>query len=636
MRVCPLCNAEYEDSIEFCFNDGSPLDAGDDAREDASLEESLGFRADESAEFLPPEATGLTGEFEAASAEGPLDDDDEFGDRDSGVEVVPGGLTSPLDDESIDEMVTDPFSTPVPGVEPDALARPEVDEGAATLAGPSREDDAPPDAESLSPPPDDELSLDRTADELGDEAPGHPIEEDPPADDLPGEDPEGAPADGFESGAVAEALDEPPAEGPPADPVEGAEETPSDAPEAEGTAGPGAGDADGTDEGEEDAAGDDEAAAVPPAPPVADSGPTAHAPRGVTAQGPVSAKETYLDPLYASIPPGERGKRRSKAIWIFGAIAALLLLGVAGWFGIAQLSKRVSASGPAVSAEVDHSPEDRAPNPDHDRPPRDTGHADARAPDDRGEPEDEATPEEVTPEDEVTPEEVTPDPDETEAERLRRERREEREKEAREERRKAREEEREREARERAEREAAEAAGATTPTGDPWSTGSPGTTTTSPSDPADPWSTGTPGNATGRLTVTSTPGGANFSIDGQHRGVTPLTVDVEYGSHRLKVEKPGFTPQERQFDVAAAKVLQDFSLKSSEPEKGKLTVYSNPTGATLFVDGVQRGKTPLTLEMTPGVHTLRVQMDGFPPREETIDLTDLQPGEIRRRTIELQ
>lgn len=636
MRVCPLCNAEYEDSIEFCFNDGSPLDMGEDEKAASSLEQDLGFRADESAEFLPPEATGLTGEFEAVSAEAPLEDDDEFGDRDSGIEVVPGGLTSPLDDESVDELVTDPFSSPVAAVEPDALARPDVDEGAATLPAPPREDTAPPEAETLLPPDegtDDELSLERTGDDGAEEV---------------APDPEKAPG-AFESGAVAEALDDPPEASPPVDPDEDLIDDDPEMDDETGAAGePGADDVSDHPEAEaDDAAGARAAARAPesgadvpsesPEPPPAAAQdtppePPPAAPRGVTAQGPVSAKETYLDPLYASIPPGERGERRSKAIWVLGGILALLLVCVAGYFVVTQLSKRGPAAGPAVSADVDTSPEDRAPNPTNRRPPRDNGHADAATPGDAETADEEIPPpldeEEITP-----PEDVTPPPDETEAERLRRERREDREREAREERRKAREEERERE---RAEREAAEAAGSTGTTGDPWSTGTPGTTTTAPDDPADPWSTGSPGNATGRLTITSTPGGASFSIDGQQRGVTPLTVDLTYGSHRLKVEKAGYKPQERQFEVAASKVLQDFTLVAAA-EKGKLTVYTNPEpGATLYVDGVQRGKTPLTLEMSPGVHTLRVELAGFPTREETIDLSDLQPGEVRRRTIDLQ
>jgi hypothetical protein len=573
MRVCPLCKKEYEDSIEFCFNDGSPLEPAEaQSVVETTLEEELGFKADESMEFLPPEATGLTGEFEVASGEA-TEEVDALEDRDSGIEVVPGGLTSPLDDESMDELITDPFSAPGAKGNTDSLARPEVDEGAATLPAPPTSAE-PPAADNIGVgATDEDLSLDRSLDE--------------PA--AAGEDAE---AEGFESGAETEVLDQPPS---------------------------------GESESEEEEEDDDDAAPVTPAPPM-----------GVTAQGPVSAKEGYVDPLYASIPPGERGKRRSKAIWIFGALIALLFVVVAGWAVRGQLKNRDPGEpdgGPAV--HVDRSVGDRAPTPGDRPPPATNGVADATPGD--VEPEDaEPTPAEPEIEEETPPveppiaEELSPEERRREEEARAQRHRE------REERRKER-EERERREREEREREDAAAAAATDDDGgDPWSTGTPGTTVAPPGDPSNPWATGTPGNASGQLTISSTPIGASFTIDGQSRGSTPLTVTVDYGVHVLRVEKDGYVAQERRVDVNAGRLFQDFSLKPVAA-KGKLTVFTHPeAGATLFVDGVQRGATPVTIEIAPGVHTLRVSLDGFPVREETIDLSDLQPGEVRRRTIDMQ
>jgi hypothetical protein len=605
MRVCPLCKKEYEDSIEFCFSDGSPLDPLEaESPLESTLEEELGFRGDESMEFLPPEATGLTGEFEAASGEA-TEEEDALEDRDSGIEVVPGGLTSPLDDESMDELVTDPFSGPRTKTDPLALARPDVDEGAATLPAPPSGAEPPPVDDIGIGGTDEDLSLDRTVDE-------------PAAADAPAGE---AVAHGFESGSETEVLDEPPAGE--AAPTEAEAETETEAEtEAETETEPEA-EAEPEDEDE-----DAMVAPVTPAPPM-----------GVTAQGPVSAKEGYVDPLYASIPPGERGQRRSKAIWLFGALVALLLVVVAGWAVKGQLDKRGQREptpGPVV--EVDRSDEDRAPNPDHRPPPADNGHADATPEDEDSGDQEEGEPTPGEPEIEEEPPAVEAPIDEEMSPEERR-----REEEAREQRRKDREERRKvREERQRLEREAQEredaaaAAASDDDGGDPWATGTPGSTVAPPADPANPWATGTPGNASGQLTISSTPVGAAFTIDGQSRGSTPLTVTVDYGVHVLRVEKDGYVSQERRVDVNAGRLFQDFSLKPVAA-KGKLTVFTHPeAGATLFVDGVQRGSTPVTIEISPGVHTLRVVLDGFPVREETIDLSDLQPGEVRRRTIDMQ
>ncbi|MDP7114347.1 MAG: PEGA domain-containing protein, partial [Myxococcota bacterium] len=385
---------------------------------------------------------------------------------------------------------------------------------------------------------------------------------------------------------------------------------------------------DATDEDAESEDADDDDDDVAPATPAP--------PMGVTAQGPVSAKEGYADPLYASIPPGERGKRRSKAIWVFGALIALLLVVVAGGAIHGQLKERgpgETDSGAVV--HVDRSAEVRAPDPGHRQPPATNGDADA-TPEDVQSEEVEPTPGEPEIEEE-TPAVEPPIPVELSLEERRRE------EEAREQRRREREERRkereERERREREEREredAAAAAGTDDDGGDPWSTGIPGTTVAPPADPTNPWATGTPGNASGQLTISSTPVGASFTIDGQSSGSTPLTVTVDYGVHVLRVEKVGYVAQERRVDVNAGRLFQDFSLQPLAA-KSKLTVFTHPeAGATLFVDGAQRGATPVTIEISPGIHTLRVVLDGFPVREETIDLSDLQPGEVRRRTIDMQ
>src|SRR5262249_58416309 len=46
--------------------------------------------------------------------------------------------------------------------------------------------------------------------------------------------------------------------------------------------------------------------------------------------------------------------------------------------------------------------------------------------------------------------------------------------------------------------------------------------------------------------------------------------------------------------------------------EGTLVVNTNPPGARLFVDGVERGATPLTVALKPGPHSLEVRGDGAP------------------------
>ena len=45
---------------------------------------------------------------------------------------------------------------------------------------------------------------------------------------------------------------------------------------------------------------------------------------------------------------------------------------------------------------------------------------------------------------------------------------------------------------------------------------------------------------------------------------------------------------------------------------GSLSITTTPTGATVFIDGVQRGISPATIPgLSPGTHSLRVEMNGY-------------------------
>jgi hypothetical protein len=67
----------------------------------------------------------------------------------------------------------------------------------------------------------------------------------------------------------------------------------------------------------------------------------------------------------------------------------------------------------------------------------------------------------------------------------------------------------------------------------------------------------------------------------------------------------------RRYTGSAVPVLAD----------GMLTVNTNPPGAHVFVDGVERGATPLTIVLKPGTHALELRGDGEVPRLMPITMT---------------
>jgi hypothetical protein len=129
--------------------------------------------------------------------------------------------------------------------------------------------------------------------------------------------------------------------------------------------------------------------------------------------------------------------------------------------------------------------------------------------------------------------------------------------------------------------------------------------------------------ASGRLLVRSRPAGAGVVVDGQSRGVTPLTLgELAFGAHRIEVSHPGHDTRQRRVTLSERRPARsvDFVLRpTSVPSPtattnstGSLQVASRPSGAQVFVDDNLIGTTPLLLSDVPaGSRHLRLELSGY-------------------------
>lgn len=125
--------------------------------------------------------------------------------------------------------------------------------------------------------------------------------------------------------------------------------------------------------------------------------------------------------------------------------------------------------------------------------------------------------------------------------------------------------------------------------------------------------------APGTLVVTTNPPGFQVFVDGQPRGVTPLTVELAPGSHELKIateDEPRIIP----FSVTAGNtVAHAIEVPRAAPRTGQLMVRSEPAGARVTIAGTERGTTPLTIEgLAPGTHSVTVRNDLSSVTEDVI------------------
>jgi serine/threonine protein kinase len=131
----------------------------------------------------------------------------------------------------------------------------------------------------------------------------------------------------------------------------------------------------------------------------------------------------------------------------------------------------------------------------------------------------------------------------------------------------------------------------------------------------------------GLLNVSSTPEGAQVSVDGRNdpSWATPYNMSgLTPGQHTIVVTKPGYSSETRNVEVASGS--KSFLVVQLAQLAATLSVASTPAGASIFMDGKDTGKvTPVQFSVDKaGSHSFTFKKQGY--LEETTTAT-LQVGQ---------
>ena len=111
------------------------------------------------------------------------------------------------------------------------------------------------------------------------------------------------------------------------------------------------------------------------------------------------------------------------------------------------------------------------------------------------------------------------------------------------------------------------------------------------------------------LVIDSRPASANVTVDGQERGVTPLTLSLAAGEHHVALRRGAADRGGPVTLTTGASVTQYFEF-AAEPEvrhTGQITVVTDPPAARVSIDGESRGSSPLTIgDIAAGEHRISV------------------------------
>ena len=126
----------------------------------------------------------------------------------------------------------------------------------------------------------------------------------------------------------------------------------------------------------------------------------------------------------------------------------------------------------------------------------------------------------------------------------------------------------------------------------------------------------------GEVVIDVTPRASEVFLDAvaaDHRLRLPFTTWLSAGEHAVLVDEPGFEATKVSFSVdAGAPLLRVTVPLLPEQAEGALIVRANRREAVVYIDGVERCKTPCEEQLAPGTYLVRVEHTGDRPIQQLV------------------
>jgi hypothetical protein len=128
----------------------------------------------------------------------------------------------------------------------------------------------------------------------------------------------------------------------------------------------------------------------------------------------------------------------------------------------------------------------------------------------------------------------------------------------------------------------------------------------------------------GTVYIESSPAGADIYFDGSYRGRAPLTIhDVWPGDYTISAEMSGYRTYTTTTSVAGDMRSSVFCPLTPVKTAGALYIISSPPDADVILDGMYKGKTPITLNnVAPDTHILELDHAGYYDWKSTVEIAE--------------
>jgi formylglycine-generating enzyme required for sulfatase activity len=125
----------------------------------------------------------------------------------------------------------------------------------------------------------------------------------------------------------------------------------------------------------------------------------------------------------------------------------------------------------------------------------------------------------------------------------------------------------------------------------------------------------------GYLNVDSNAEAATVYIDGEVIGETPLSgVELAAGDHEILIRKERYESQQQLVSITGRELEQNLWVDML-PAWAMVSFVTSPAGATVTIDGLDVGVTPLDAEVLAGEHELLVKLNAHKALTDTLSVT---------------
>ncbi|MEM3872550.1 MAG: serine/threonine-protein kinase [Nitrososphaeria archaeon] len=132
-------------------------------------------------------------------------------------------------------------------------------------------------------------------------------------------------------------------------------------------------------------------------------------------------------------------------------------------------------------------------------------------------------------------------------------------------------------------------------------------------------------NKIGYLKISSNPTGAKIYINNSYKGITPLNLTLNEGTYVVKLLKEDYVSFSKEVVVESGKTSLLNATLTASRKATYLNLYSDPSGASVYIDGKLIGTSPITkYYISTGSHEILVEKEGF---LKWLNMVNIKEGE---------